>query len=59
MFDVDYVVSHERYKDMKRDAENERLARQVQGYNNSALKNVRQALGRSLVVAGEYLAKER
>jgi len=51
----EYHVNEERYKDMMRSAENERLAQSVRRQRNT----VRTALGRGLVALGEQLMNDK
>lgn len=59
MQNIDYQVRHEHYKDLAREAQNERLARSVQHVPSAIIKNARQAIGRHLVQAGHQLLDER
>jgi hypothetical protein len=58
MLNVEFEMRNELNKDLLREAENERLIRQIKG-RKSMLKNARNVLGRSLVQAGQQLLSER
>lgn len=59
MQNIDYQVRHEHYKDLEREAKNERLARGIETNQGTVIKNARQAIGRRLVQAGHQLLDER
>ena len=59
MLNVNYEVRNELNKDLLREAENERLVRNLNGRQSNMLKNARQVLGRGLVQAGQQLLNER
>ncbi len=59
MQNIDYQVRNEHYKDLARDAQNERLARSITHGQSAIIKNARQALGHRLVQAGHQLLDER
>jgi hypothetical protein len=49
------IVNEERMKDLRREADNERLAHKVADNENDVLRNVRNIVGRSLVAVGKQL----
>lgn len=57
MHQINYEVQNERFKDYHREAQNERLVRDVQANKPSMLRNARQALGKSLIIAGENMLR--
>lgn len=59
MQNIDYQVRHEHYKDLEREAQNERLARSIGNSPSATLKSARNAIGRRLVQAGHQLLDER
>ena len=59
MQNIDYQVRNEHYKDLAREAQNERLARSIESNQGTVIKNARQAIGQRLVQAGHQLLDER
>lgn len=59
MQNIDYQVRHEHYKDLEREAQNERLVQSIGNSQGAMLKNARNAIGRRLVQAGHQLLDER
>jgi hypothetical protein len=55
---LDQIAIEQRLKDMRREAENERLVRSVAN-ENDMLRNARNAVGRSLVTLGQQLLNEK
>lgn len=55
----EHLVNVERLKDLRRDAENERLARSAAKSDNDLMAAARNVLGHSLVRAGQQLLKEK
>jgi hypothetical protein len=59
---IDYnqhLANIERMKDLRRNAENERLARSVAKNDSDLLNAARNVLGRSLVRIGQQLLKDK
>lgn len=59
MYSTDYDVRNEQFKDLQREAANERLARQVNKHKQSPLTNAQHVIGKGLVNIGQYLLNER
>ncbi|GAB5490653.1 MAG: hypothetical protein Phog2KO_08680 [Phototrophicaceae bacterium] len=59
MQNIEYQIRREHYKDLAREAQNERLAHSVEANHSAIIKNARQAIGRRLVQAGHQLLDER
>jgi len=57
--DIHYQASSERYKDLIRYAENERLARSASAPQPTFANRARTRLGKGLVNLGEQLLRER
>jgi hypothetical protein len=56
---LDQIAIEQRLNDMRREAENERLARSVAVNENDMLRNARNAVGRSLVALGQQLLNDK
>lgn len=56
---LDQISIDERLKELRREAENERLARSVASNENDLLRSARNVVGRGLVAIGQQLLNEK